>query len=95
MIEIIATLEDRYKFFKLMSLEENYQQYVTNTTGNLLSKSAESTSAIANLMAAENCSLVPPLNDSKLYASLPSLDIKNSLNSPASWKLIHGPGPKS
>ena len=35
MIEIIATLEDRYKFFKLMSLEENYQQYVTNTTGNL------------------------------------------------------------
>jgi hypothetical protein len=35
MIEIMTTLEDRYKFLKLMSLEENYQQYVTNTTGNL------------------------------------------------------------
>jgi hypothetical protein len=35
MIEIITTLEDRYKFLKLMSLEENYQQYITNTTGNL------------------------------------------------------------
>jgi hypothetical protein len=35
MIEIMTTLEDRYKFLKLMSLEENYQQYITNTTGNL------------------------------------------------------------
>jgi hypothetical protein len=35
MLEIISTLEDRYKFLKSMSLEENYQQYVTDTTGNL------------------------------------------------------------
>ena len=35
MIEIIKSMEDRYKFLKLMSLEENYQQYVTDTTGNL------------------------------------------------------------
>lgn len=35
MLEIISTLEDRYKFLKLMSLEENYQQYVTDTADNL------------------------------------------------------------
>ena len=35
MIEIISTLKDRYEFLKLMSLEENYQQYVTNIAGNL------------------------------------------------------------
>lgn len=35
MLEVISTLEDRYKFLKSMSLEENYQQYVTDTTGNL------------------------------------------------------------
>lgn len=33
MVEIIANLEDRYKFLRSMSLEENYQQYVT---GNLI-----------------------------------------------------------
>jgi hypothetical protein len=34
MIEIVSTLKDRYEFLKSMSLEENYQQYATNITGN-------------------------------------------------------------